>query len=310
MDNQRQLYQHQHIQTDSKGDSKRWIRSLAKAGNYTVAVKNSLGTVTSSPATLTVDAAPVITTQPASLTVVAGGSATFSVVATGNPAPSYQWNFAGAAITGATSASLTLSGVQLSQAGSYTVTISNSLGSVTSKAAVLTVDAAPVITTQPVSQTVVSGANVTFSITTTGYPAPTYQWYLNGAAITGATKATYTITGAKAANAGTYTVKASNSQGSATSNAATLVVNVPPAITTQPASQSVSAGVTVTFSVVATGTPVLDYQWTFDGSPISGATSSSLVLTNVQSANVGNYSVTVSNDAGVVTSKTVTLNVK
>ncbi|PYU20295.1 MAG: hypothetical protein DMG30_21570, partial [Acidobacteria bacterium] len=67
----------------------------------------------------------------------------------------------------------------------------------------------------------------------------------------------------------------SNYAGSATSSAATLTVNVPPSITTQPASQTVTAGQTATFSVTATGTAPLNYQWQKNGAAISGATSSS-----------------------------------
>jgi hypothetical protein len=105
-------------------------------------------------------------------------------------------------------------------------------------------------------------------------------------------------------------VTATNALGAATSNPATLTVIVPPAITTQPKSQTVTAGSSVTFSVVATGTPTLAYQWTFDGTPVSGATASSLTLGNVQAPAAGNYSVTVTNAGGDITSKAAVLNVK
>jgi plastocyanin len=190
------------------------------------------------------------------------------------------------------------------------VAVTNIVGSVTSKAATLTVDSAPVITTQPASQTVVAGTNVTFTVVATGLPAPTYQWFLNGAAVSGATKASLTINNTKAANAGSYTVAVTNTLGSATSNGATLVVIVPPAITTQPKSQTVNPGTNVTFTVVATGTPTLAYQWTFDGTAISGATTSALTLNSVQVAAAGDYSVTVTNSGGIVTSNAAVLNVK
>jgi PKD repeat protein len=94
-----------------------------------------------------------------------------------------------------------------------------------------------------------------------------------------------------------------------TSNPALLTVNAPPTIKTQPKSQSVKAGATVTFTVVATGTPTLTYQWTFDGTAIPGATASTLMLTNVGAAAAGSYSVTVTNSIGNVTSNTATLKV-
>ena len=84
---------------------------------------------------------------------------------------------------------------------------------------------APVITTAPVSQTVSAGASVTFTVVATGTLAPTYQWRKDGAAISGATNASYAIGAAVAGDAGSYTVTATNSLGTATSSAATLVVN-------------------------------------------------------------------------------------
>jgi hypothetical protein len=84
------------------------------------------------------NAAPTIVTQPTSVGVVAGGTAVFSVNATGTPAPSYQWRKDGVAITGATASSLMLSNVTAANTGSYTVVITNSAGSTTSSAAALT----------------------------------------------------------------------------------------------------------------------------------------------------------------------------
>jgi len=85
----------------------------------------------------------------------------------------------------------------------------------------------PTITTQPTSQTVNAGANVTFTVTASGTPAPTYQWNFNGAAISGATGASLSLSSVSAANAGDYTVVVSNGAGSVTSNKATLTVNTP-----------------------------------------------------------------------------------
>jgi probable HAF family extracellular repeat protein len=278
------------------------------AGSYTVVVTDLAGSATSNAAVLIVDVAPAITTQPLSQTVDQGGTATFTVVASGNPAPSYQWYLAGAVLPGATSASLTLNNVQANEGGAYTVTATNLVGTAASKAAVLTVDTDPVFTTQPESQTVVAGTNVTFTAVAAGFPAPTYQWTFNGAPIAGGKTGTLTLSNVKAASAGSYVATATNAAGSTTSATASLTVIAPPAITTQPVSQKVAAGSTVTFSVVATGTPVLAYQWAFDGSPIPGATSSSLTLTAVQQAAVGDYAVTVTNSGGIVISKDVTLN--
>jgi hypothetical protein len=82
---------------------------------------------------------PTITTQPTNQTVVVGGTATFTVQAAGTPPLSYQWNFDGANIVGATNMTLTLTNVQASQAGNYTLLVTNLYGSILSSNAVLTV---------------------------------------------------------------------------------------------------------------------------------------------------------------------------
>jgi hypothetical protein len=252
---------------------------------------------------------PAIVTQPQRQTVNAGANVTFSV-ATATALPiTYQWLFNGAIIPGATGATLSLSNVTLANAGDYTVKATNSIGTTTSHKAKLTVNAAPVFTTQPQSVTADVSTKVVFTAVAAGGPKPKYQWFLNGVTVSGGKSGTLTINKVKASDAGTYTVTATNSFGSVTSNPALLTVNAPPTIKTQPKSQSVKAGATVTFTVVATGTPTLTYQWTFDGTAIPGATASTLMLTNVGAAAAGSYSVTVTNSIGNVTSNTATLKV-
>jgi hypothetical protein len=170
---------------------------------------------------------PIITTQPAAKTVTAGQAATLTAGAAASPAPSYQWSRNGVAIAGATAATITLTSAQPSDAGSYTVTVTNAAGSVTSSAATLTVSNVPAIATQPVSVTVVSGVTAVFSVTATNSPT-SYQWRRNGVNVPsttiGANGPTLLLTAATAAQAGAYTVVATNSAGSVTSNAATLTV--------------------------------------------------------------------------------------
>lgn len=173
--------------------------------------------------------APSITTQPASVSVVAGASAGFSVAATGSGTLSYQWRKGGTAISGATAASYSIGTTTSADAGSYDVVVANSAGSVTSSAATLTVTSAsgvtaPTITTQPASASVVAGASASFTVVATGTAPMSYQWSKGGSAISGATSATYTIASASASDAGSYTVTVANSAGSVTSGAATLSV--------------------------------------------------------------------------------------
>jgi hypothetical protein len=262
--------------------------------------------------------APSITTQPASRTVTAGQTTSFSVAATGTAPMNYQWRKNSMAISGATSSSYTTPATTSSDNGAqFTVLVSNTVGSATSNPATLNVSATPVtpsITTQPASQTVAAGQTASFSVTATGTTPLSYQWQKNSVAISGATSSSYTTPATTTSDSGAqFTVLVSNSAGNVTSNAATLTVNaasVAPSITTQPASQIVTAGQGATFSVVASGTAPLSYQWRRNNVAISGATASSYTIPATMSADNGaQFAVLVSNTAGSVTSNTATLTV-
>lgn len=250
---------------------------------------------------------PTITTQPASIAVTAGARASFSVAATGTGTLTYQWQFNGAAIAGATAATYEIASAAVSHAGSYTVQVSNSAGTVTSDKAVLTVNSAPVITTQPASLTVNAGDRASFSVAATGSGTLTYQWLINGSPLIGATSDTFVHGSVVATHAGNYTVVVSNSLGSVTSNAATLTVNTPPTISTQPANVSVNVGDRASFSVTATGTGTLTYQWLFNGTAIAGATAASYEIASAATTQAGNYSVKVTNTVGSTTSNAASL---
>src|SRR5262249_48172028 len=140
-----------------------------------------------------------------------------------------------------------------------------------------------------------------------GTPAPTFQWLKNGATLAGATSATLNLTNVQAGDAANYSVVATNSAGSATSNVASLTLNVAPALTQQPAAVTVTVGATATFTVTATGSPAPAYQWLKNGANIAGATTATLTLTNVQTADAANYTVVVSNSAGSAISNAAAL---
>jgi Immunoglobulin domain len=288
---------------------------------FDVVVSNGAGSVTSSQAMLTVNAAavaPAITTQPSNQTVTAGQTAMFSVAATGTAPLSYQWRKNTSSIGGATGASYTTSATTSTDNGAkFDVVVSNSVSSVTSSQATLSVSTAPVaptITTQPSNQTVTAGQAAAFSVGATGTAPLTYQWRKNSSNISGATAASYITPATIATDSGSkFDVVVSNSVGSVTSSQATLTVNaaaVAPAITTQPSNQTVTAGQTATFSVVASGSAPLTYQWQKNAAPITGATATSYTTPATTTGDSGElFRVVVSNSAGSATSNTATLTV-
>lgn len=265
---------------------------------------------------------PTITAQPQAATVTEGQAASFSVTATSTVPLTYQWLRGGATIAGAIGATYTLNATTLGDNGAqFSVIVSNSAGNVTSSAASLTVNPAivpPSITTHPQSVTVTAGQTATFTVVAAGTAPLAYQWRRNGVDIAGATSASYTTPVTTVADSGAvFTVRVSNaSPTAAVSNGATLTVNAQPPtptapeITTQPQNASVTAGQTATFSVAATGTAPLSYQWRRNGTDIAGATSASYTTPVTTLADNGaQFSVVVSNTVTSVTSGVATLTV-
>lgn len=283
------------------------------SGSYQIEVSNDYDTVNSVEAFLTVKDPPVITSQPASLSVAAGTGASFSVNVTGDGPFAFQWYFNQTnVIFGATSSSLNLANAQLLNAGTYHVVITTDVGVVTSTPANLIVLQAPSITIQPLSTTTILNSNASFSVSANGTSPLTYQWFFNRTnPIAGATQSTLSIPSAQQANAGIYSVVIANQSGSVTSINASLTVLIFPQIATAPSSLSLRAGQTAVFSVTATGTAPLIYRWFFNSTNLlAGANSSSLTLPNVQLTNAGTYTVVISNLAGVVASAPVNLAVQ
>ena len=287
---------------------------------FAVTVTNAVTSVTSDDAALTVTAAatpPTFTTQPSNATVNAGQTATFTVVVAGTAPFTYQWSRNGTAIAGATAASYTTPvTVDADTGASFRVVVSNVVTSATSDTATLTVTpkpVMPVITAQPQGLGVDAGQAVSFNVTATGTAPLSYQWKRDGTDIAGATAANYTLaTTTLADNNAQFTVIVSNLAGSVLSDVAILsVAQVNPVkITTQPADASVVVGQTASFSVVASGTGPLTYQWRKNGTNIAGATAASYTTpATVAADNNALFSVVVSNTAGPVTSANATLTV-
>ncbi|HPC60588.1 MAG TPA: immunoglobulin domain-containing protein [Verrucomicrobiota bacterium] len=279
------------------------------AGLYSVVVSSSFGSVISSNAMLTVNQPVTITSQPLSQTHNQGAAVTFSVTAAGSAPLGYQWRFKGAPLAGATASSLTLNNLQASDAGEYAVVVTNVAGAVLSSNAILAVRLPPVIVAHPADQTVNPGATVVFAVSATGTEPLSYQWQRGGSDIVGATGSSFSLDNVQPADSGIYSVIVSNAAGVEVSDPAVLTVNVPPGIVTQPQSQTVNAGDTVTFTVEAGGTEPLSYQWRFNGADLEGATSSAFVIADVREIHGGAYSVVVSNVAGVAVSADALLTV-
>ena len=167
----------------------------------------------------------------------------------------------------------------------------------------------PEITGWPSSETVDANLNYTMSVTATG-SGLSYQWYLNGTEISGATGASYSISNAQPSNSGGYYVVVKNSGGSMVSPVAVITVKEqPPVITASPSGQTVNAGSSFTLMVAATGSG-LTYQWYLNGDSISGATGTSYTVSNAQSSDSGGYLVVVTNTGGSTTSAVATVTVQ
>jgi sugar lactone lactonase YvrE len=280
---------------------------IADTGNHTI---RRSGTVT----------APQIQTQPLSTSIAPGGNATFTVVTTGAPTPTlFQWQrqpagttgfvnlTEGAPYTGTNTATLTVTGVTAAMQGDqFQVTVGNLISpdALSSAVTLNAVVAAPVFTSGT-SATVQATTTLSVTIAATGNPTPTFS--------STALPSWLTFNGTTGALAGTppdttgspITITFTASNGISVNQTFILTVTpavVAPSITTAPVGVAVNQGQSTTLSVTASGTTPLSYQWSHNGASINGATSATVTLSNVQPADAGTYTVTVSNVAGSVVS--------
>lgn len=194
-----------------------------RAGLYSLVASNALGTLTNSEMELVV--VPfVITNQPASQVTYVGANPKLNVGVLGY-SPLYQWSFNGTNIPWGTSSSLTLTNIQLADAGSYSVTVSNSYGAVTSSNAMIEVQ--PILLTQsPMDQVIFPGGTASLSISAQAGPPLYYQWQFNGINLTDATSSVLTLTNIQYDQAGLYSVIASTTNAVLTNSATLSVVPV------------------------------------------------------------------------------------
>ncbi len=260
---------------------------------------------------------PVFTLQPQSQIVDLGGNVQFTVETDFGDPISYRWQFEGADlvdggnISGATTPTLTVTGVTAGNVGAYRVIVTFAAFELTSNVARLDLPAAPVFDVQPAASPSALrfvGDSVTISATVSGLPAPDLQWRRNGEAlvnggrVSGANTASLTINNLGFADAGSYTLVAVNQVGDLESAPVELVVQQPLLVTTAPASQVLAPGATASFSVSALGEGTLSFQWLRGTQEIEGATDATLTLENIGPTDAGLYAVRVTDDNGSVVS--------
>jgi Immunoglobulin domain/Regulator of chromosome condensation (RCC1) repeat len=197
------------------------LSAISYSGGHTLAINDG------SPYIVFEPGSPYVPYQPGSSTIYSGTSAYFSVFADGQPPLSYQWRFKGTNIVGATNQTFSFDNAQTTDSGPYTVVVSNSVRSVESFGAILTVNnSGPLIQNPPASQNVMMGSTVTIgsAFPATGSQPFTYQWRNNNVNIPGATNVQYSITNVQPSHTGLYRVLVSNAYGSALSANATISV--------------------------------------------------------------------------------------
>lgn len=220
-------------------------------------------------------------------------------------------------ISGSTTSTLTITNATIADADNYTCVATGCASSVTSNVAALTVGASISITTQPADATVCAGTNATFTIVVSG-SGITYQWQKdgssisNGGNISGATTNTLTILAAGLSDAASYRCVITSGCGTTNSNAGQLFIDVPPAISTQPLTQSSCSGNTLNLTVAAVGTS-LTYQWQKDGVNVStgtGGTTDTYSIASVSASDAGDYTCIVSGScAPSITSAVATVTI-
>lgn len=317
--------------TNAQGDFRVGMRRGGKASIYGQTPATSTNVVVAGPSQvdITLPAClvlaagaqpPSIVVQPQSQGLPAGGFALFTVQAIGSQPLAYQWRRNGENIVGQNFSVLLLQGVQPSDHGArFSVVVTNAAGSVTSDEAVLSVDQQvlpPLISADPQSVQVTAGQTASFSVTAQSRGGQlSFQWQRDGVDIPGATTASYTTAATVLGDHGArFAVVVRSTNGtSATSAEATLSVvaaPVAPAITQQPAAASVNVGQSASFSVAASGTAPLRYQWRKNGTPIANADQASYTTpATVLADNGAVFTVVVSNAAGDATSNGAALTV-
>lgn len=287
--------------------------TITDEADYRCEISNSCGqTVNSNFATLTFDTQTVITFHPSDAIECLGNNINFSVTASGTDL-TYQWIKDGVAlvnggdISGVTSNNLTVTNLAVVDAGTYYCTVTGNCGTVNSNPAILTVDDAIKIVSQPADVQACDGSNISFNVTATGSNL-SYQWQKDGVNIAGEINNVLNISGINAINVGAYRCVITNSCGATEiSQSADLTLYTNTSITTQPLDVTECIGANANFNITADGSNLI-YQWKRDGTNlvnggnISGATSNTLNITGILAGDNGIYTCEVTGSCGTINS--------
>ena len=279
------------------------------AATYYMVASNSCNSVQTSAMVLSINEAPVITTQPLSSTSCSGSSAMLSISATGTAPMSYQWYKGGSAVTNATSNNYLIASTSAADAGSYYCTVTNTCGTQTSNTAVLTVNDPVIITSQSGDSTKCLGDANMFSISITGTAPISYQWFHNGDTITGGSLSTYSIAAVSSSDAGDYYCIATNSCASTQSSVKTLTVNTAPTITQQSGDTSICTGNSLSLNVGVSGSSPMNYQWYKSGNMIGGAIGAVYPMYQISVSDSGAYYCIATNSCGTAQSANMQITV-
>jgi len=281
---------------------------ISDGGKYKVEVRNSCGAITSNEATLTVNQGSEFLTQPTNTAACLEGSASFTATAIGVD-NIYQWQKDGQNIPSANQLTFNIPSVKLTDAGKYKLIITSvQCGDlVTSSEAVLSINPATVINTQPKSVVSCIDQKVTFTVEAVG-GSLNFVWKKNGVDLPNSNKAEYTIDKVKSTDAGDYTCSVIGQCGQPViSSVAKLTIGSGPTISGDPQSRTSAIGLNVTFTVSSSGDNT--YQWRKNTVNIANTDGEVLFLTNVKKTDAGDYDCIVTNSCGSSTSQKATLTV-
>ena len=256
---------------------------------------------------------PFFISQPASRNATNGADVTLTAAASGAPPLGFQWFLNGASlsaggnVSGSAAGTLSITAATTSNAGNYSLVVTNAYGSVTSSVAVLNVGFAPVILTGPTNVAVLYGGSAVFAATAGGSALLVYQWQengtnlANGSGVSGATGGVLTLSAVTTNASGNYNLYVTNIYGAASSNATLFVYSLPAVTGSSLINQTVQCGSNnLAFAVTVSGVPLPDLQWDLDGIPVPNATNATFSLTNLDLPN-HTVSVVVANPYGSLT---------